>query len=216
VEAFDQQIERMRRIFRGQETYGTGGTPAQQAEQFRMTEMWPEIVRRARQNTTAKNPFPDGQVPRIDYLISLSGFTPVTTILAYEVLRPRRVLVITSEKAERGVSTIARAIVGEGKLGPDDFTHRPCNPTEALSIYEIVRQGLGSFPSETGPPAAMMDITGGKKVMSATAALAAYRLDLPLCYVDGDYDNDIRQSVPGTEYLLVLPRPTTLFGDRHE
>src|SRR5262249_43970877 len=56
------------------------------------------------------------------------------------------------------------------------------------------------------------DITGGKKVMSATAALAAWQLDLPLCYIDSDFDPELRQPVPGTENLLLLSNPTTLFG----
>jgi hypothetical protein len=61
-------------------------------------------------------------------------------------------------------------------------------------------------------PSTAIDITGGKKVMSATAALAAWQLDLPLCYIDSDYDPEMRQPTPGSERLLFLNNPSTLFG----
>ena len=60
---------------------------------------------------------------------------------------------------------------------------------------------------------AIVDITGGKKIMSAAASLAAWQLDLPVCYVENQqYDRDLRSPVPGTEKLLYLPNPITIYG----
>ena len=92
---FEEKIVRLRRIYRGQEAYGEG-TPAEQANRFRFDEMIDEIVKRARLQTFQGRP-----QRKVDFLISLSGFSPITTILAYEILQPRRVLVVTSEKAEK-------------------------------------------------------------------------------------------------------------------
>lgn len=64
------------------------------------------------------------------------------------------------------------------------------------------------------PPTAVIDITGGKKVMSAAAALAAWQLDLQLCYLDGTWSPRLRQHVPGKDQLLMLPNPAALFGDQ--
>jgi hypothetical protein len=50
--------------------------------------------------------------------------------------------------------------------------------------------------------------------MSATAALAAWQLDLGLCYIDGDYDVELGQAVPGSDRLLLLDNPTSLFGEQ--
>ncbi|MFD0591991.1 hypothetical protein ACFQZ4_04970 [Catellatospora coxensis] len=50
--------------------------------------------------------------------------------------------------------------------------------------------------------------------MSAGAALAAAQLDLAMCYIDSDFDPEMRQALPGSERLCVLPNPTALFGDK--
>jgi CRISPR-associated protein (TIGR02710 family) len=61
----------------------------------------------------------------------------------------------------------------------------------------------------------VIDITGGKKIMSAAAALVATQLDLQMCYIDGGrYDSSLRQPVPGTEKLILLPNPTEIFMER--
>jgi hypothetical protein len=69
--------------------------------------------------------------------------------------------------------------------------------------------------SEDGQrPYVMLDITGGRKVMSAAAALAAWQLNLALCYVEADYDPRLRRPLPGSDRLLVLGNPTELFGEQ--
>lgn len=50
--------------------------------------------------------------------------------------------------------------------------------------------------------------------MSAGAALAASQLDLMMCYIDSNFDPEMRQGVPGTERLCILPNPTALFGEK--
>jgi broad specificity phosphatase PhoE len=42
----------------------------------------------------------------------------------------------------------------------------------------------------------------------------AWQLDLRLCYIDSRYDGEMRQPIPGTEELLILDNPTTIFGDQ--
>lgn len=50
--------------------------------------------------------------------------------------------------------------------------------------------------------------------MSVSTALAASQLDLKLCYIDSEFDPEMRQAIPGTEKLCILSNPTVLFGDR--
>lgn len=206
MSTFDVKTQQMRRIFRGEEPYGAG-TPSEQATRFRFERMMPEIVERALANS--------GQVvrPKVDLLVSLAGFSPATTILAYELLQPVRVLAVYSEEATEGIDAIHQHLVLSGRLRASDFNYEPCNPTDPMGIYEIVKRRVVGRRNNGERRSAIIDITGGKKVMSATAALAAWQLDLPLCYVDSVYDAELRQPVPGTERLLILPNPTAIFGD---
>jgi hypothetical protein len=147
-------------------------------------------------------------------MVSLSGFSPMTTILAYELVKPERVLVISSAGTEvHSYDLIHRHLVAEGELKTWQLRYQPCDPTDPYAIYKLVKSEVDGYRGGDVKATAIIDITGGKKVMSAAAALVAWRLDLRLCYVESEYDAEMRQPVAGTERLLVLPNPTTLFGD---
>jgi CRISPR-associated protein (TIGR02710 family) len=205
VATLAQKRDRMRRIFRGQEIYADGSA-AEQANQFRLAEMYPDVIDAAQRNSAGV------ERPAVDLLVSLSGFSPETTLLAFELLRPPRLLVISSENTRPKVDIIHEKL--SGRLAFSQFEHRYCDPVDPVEIYEIVKKAVR--PRQTGeqPLKAIIDITGGKKVMSAGAALAASQLDLKMCYIDSDFDPEMRQAIPGTERLCILPNPTELFGDK--
>jgi CRISPR-associated protein (TIGR02710 family) len=151
----------------------------------------------------------------VDLLISMSGFSPLTTILAYELIRPARLLVIYSAQANASVDVHRhpRHRTGPpalpGLLAPLGRAHRSAGRVPG-------GQGrAGEVAASDGRrPSAIIDITGGKKVMSAAAALAAWQLNLGLCYLDGEYDQEFRRVVPGNERPLLLDNPTALFGEQ--
>lgn len=205
---FEQKAAKARRIEQGEESYGEG-SPSEQALRFYLDEMLDEAVRRAR----ARSDHLPTQPVRL--LISLSGFSPLTTILAYELLRPEQLLVLFSEDTRSGIDSIADHVVRRSGLRYSNFMPRSCVPTDPHSVYRVVKEVLDSVASPDGTrPYVMLDITGGRKVMSAAAALAAWQLRLALCYVEGDYDPRLRRPVPGSDRLLVLGNPTELFGDQ--
>jgi CRISPR-associated protein (TIGR02710 family) len=203
MDTLPQMTATLRRIFRGEEKYGDG-TAAEQARQYRLTELLPATVEAARRNSA--------DVPRgpVDLLVSLSGFSPETTILAFELLQPERLMIIGSEATRASIDVIHQAL----RLPLSRLYIEDCDPTDPLGIYQFVQKAARMAYRDGGPPRIIIDITGGKKVMSASAALAAAQLDLPLCYIDSRFDPELRQSEPGTERLVILPNPTALFGDR--
>jgi CRISPR-associated protein (Cas_Cas02710) len=200
-----QKRDRMRRIFRGQEPYGEG-TPAEQANRYRLELMYPDVIDEARKNSVGV------ERPAVDLLVSLSGFSPETTLLAYELIEPRRLLVISSENTRSKVNIIHEKL--RDKLEFADFQHLYVDPVDPTHIYDIVKKAVFSRRPDEAPISSIIDITGGKKVMSAGAALAASQLDLPMCYIDSEFDPEMRQAVPGTERLCILQNPTRLFGDK--
>jgi CRISPR-associated protein (TIGR02710 family) len=203
MESMALKSERMKRIFRGKEAYGDG-KPAAQAARYHFENLLPDIIELAKIKSGDQEP--------TDTLISLSGFSPATTILAFEILRPQRVLIIVSEESQESVDIIGQHIVGKCGLPLRKFKHRSCDPADTLSIYEIVKEELGTSRG-LAPTRAVIDITGGKKVMSAAAALAAWQLNLPLCYIECDYDVEMRQPVAGTERLIWIENPAKFSGD---
>lgn len=204
METLEQMNTRLRRIFRGEEAYGDG-PPAEQARRYRLTELLPAIIKQAKINSA--------DVPRgpVDLLVSLSGFSPETTILAFELLQPERLMIIGSDATRASLDTIYDSL----RLPFSRITTHPVVPTDPMKIYQLIQEAarpVGDGGRER--PNIIIDITGGKKVMSASAALAAAQLDMPMCYIDSTFDPELRQSLPGTERLVIIPNPTKLFADR--
>lgn len=200
---FNEHIARMRRIFRGEESWGDG-MPAEQARRFHQETLFQEVIERARQQSPSLGGRP------VHLLVSLSGFSPETTILAYELLKPVQVVIIRSTNSHQSLDRIAEHLVGQGRLRYSAFQHFEIDPSDPRAIHRVVAEHACRDRS-TGQRA-VIDITGGKKVMSAAAALAAWQLDLEIAYIDSIYDGELRQPVPGTEKLVLLENPMTLFG----
>jgi hypothetical protein len=206
--AFEVKAAQLRRIERGDEEYGKGSRQSQTIR-FYLDEMLDDVIARA---ATRSDRLPGSPVT---LLISLCGFSPQTTVIAYELLQPERLVVVSSATAPESIDVIADHVVGKRGMRYSHFRHSPCNPTDPLDIYKIVKAELDKLQAEDGQrPTAIIDITGGRKVMSAAAALAAWQLELGLCYVDSDFDPVARRPIPGSDRLLILDNPTALFGEQ--
>ena len=211
MDTFDARLDQLERILRGEEEYGPDpdAGSVDQALLFQLNEMLDEIIERTRNNSATALP-----EHGIDLLVSLSGFSPMGTIITFHLLGARQLLVIGSEETKGSIDIIGGALV-PSPLPLRNFTHEQCDPTDPLSIYRLIKARLDQVADVAGRrPTAMIDITGGKKVMSAAAALAAWQLDLPLCYLDGKFSARLRQHIPGEDRLLMLPNPAALFGDQ--
>lgn len=200
---FSEHVTRMRRIFRGEESWGEG-RPAEQARRFHQENLFQDVIDLARRQSPLLDKRP------VQLLVSLSGFSPETTILAYELLKPIHVVIIRSAGSRHSLDRIAEHLVGPGKLKNSAFQHFEIDPSDPRAIHRIVAEH--ACQDRIRGQRAVIDITGGKKVMSAAAALAAWQLDLEIAYIDSIYDAELRQPVPGTEKLVLLENPISLFG----
>jgi CRISPR-associated protein (TIGR02710 family) len=200
--SFADRVEKMRRIEGGKERYGDG-SPALQAIAYYLDHLLSEAVERAR----AASELPKRN---IDVLVSLCGFAATPTVLTYELLRPRRLVVITSRDAPDSVDLIGQRLVAPGRLRFQDFRHVPVDASDPLDMYENIARELSGRDGRH----AVIDITGGRKVMSAAAALAAWQLNLGLTYIENQFDPVTRQLRHGEVRLIALENPTTLFGEQ--
>src|SRR5690242_522354 len=129
MEALEDMNLRLRRIFRGEEEFGDG-PPAEQARRFRLTELLPLVVENAKINST--------ELPRdrVDLLVSLSGFSPETTILAFRLLRPVRLMIIGSEATWSSLDTIQSAL----DLPLSQIRTHAVDPTDPMRIYQLIKE----------------------------------------------------------------------------
>jgi hypothetical protein len=140
----------------------------------------------------------------LDVLVSLMGFSPETMVISASLLRPRKLVVLLSEETKKYYDTAARYLLKHEIVSPSGLIPEYVNPTDPFDLYRKVRRHLQ--PRGAG----MLDVTGGKKVMSATAAQAAWELNIKLCYVESKhYIPELRRPEPGTERLMVLLNPST-------
>ncbi|NUT03168.1 MAG: TIGR02710 family CRISPR-associated protein [Hamadaea sp.] len=200
--SFADRVTQMRRIERGEESYGDG-SPAIQAITYYFDHLLSESVERAR----AASELPKQNV---DVLVSLCGFAATPTVLTYELLRPQRLVVITSRDATDSVDLIGQRLVASGRLRFQDFRHVPVDASDPLDMYQHISRELSGQDSRR----AVIDITGGRKVMSAAAALAAWQLNLGLTYIENQFDPVTRQLRHDEVRLIALDNPTTLFGEQ--
>lgn len=136
-------------------------------------------------------------------LVSLMGFSPETTVISTHTVRPERLLIVLSGNAE---ASYDRAYDYLEKLVPRARIHQEyVDPVDPRDIYRKVQGFVARYGSQGRH---VFDVTGGKKIMSATAGQVAWELDMPLCYVEGAYDPVIRRPRPGSEQVLLLENPS--------
>jgi hypothetical protein len=121
--------------------------------------------------------------------------------------------VISSGDAVKCFELIRQALVQEGTWCDETVELVECDHDDPTSIAKLVGH-VSSGSSRSG--STVIDITGGKKIMTAAAALAAWRWDLPMTYLDGCFDPELRQPEPGSERIVMIDRPSSLFDREFE
>jgi len=138
-------------------------------------------------------------------LVSTMGFSPETTIIAAAVFRPRKIVLITTQNNDVSINLGMSFLIQTMGYAYADVRFVEVDPTDTEQIYEAILPQIQGDHSAGTP---IVDVTGGKKIMSATAAVAAWEARAPMCYVDGRYDRVRRRPVPGSENVILLDNPT--------
>lgn len=154
-----------------------------------------------------------GDLARPQVLISIAGMSWQAPALMAAWTGARRVFLVGTEESLKppagfGGETYMSLLARVSGLPEAAFVPKEVAEGDEVGIYRTVRECLEASQEET----VWVDVTGGKKSMSAAAALAGFVRGLPLVYVDyGGYAGRI--PVAGTEYPRLLANPLEELGE---
>jgi hypothetical protein len=169
---------------------------ARAASGFYFQNILPQVVRYHREAA------PTGS--RYDLLISLMGLSPETTVLVTAFLRPQRLVIISSRNTGQYCEQ-ALAFLAEHELLPRSAV--AVRLVDAANHNELCKVLRGELAAEKGRR--IVDLTGGKKIMSAVAGYTAWGLGLPVCYLESRaYNEQMRRPEPGSEEIIIYEPPS--------
>lgn len=136
----------------------------------------------------------------VDTLFSVLGMTPAPIVITQHLLQPRNHVIFYDKNIKvRDDKVLA--------LLDSRPTYVMLDDESFGTIYETMKEML----IISGGGNMVMDITGGKKSMTAAASIFAKDFDFNIVYVDmnapGSYIPAIHQTRPGTERLTLVYSP---------
>lgn len=144
---------------------------------------------------------------KVDYLLISVGTSYEPIVLDLVLLKPKNIAFLYTEKSRETLDKV----VEYTKLKATQYEKRKINETDPIDIYRNVKDIYLFWNS---PSKMYIDFTGGTKAMSAACALAGAIIDVTMVYVaSDDYLVDFRKPNPGSEKLIYIDNPLSVFGD---
>ena len=139
---------------------------------------------------------------RCNVLFSVLGYSPEPIILTQRALNPEVHIIFTTDIDNAEASKKIREYLG--KYLTSEFKIIEVEDTSFYGIYSAMKDQMMLHPSQDY----VIDITGGKKSMVASAAIFGRDYNCNIVYVDYDqYISQIRKPLPGSERLNYVYRP---------
>ncbi len=139
----------------------------------------------------------------IDILIATTGLSPGPILLSIKYFRPKKVYLLATRKSEEETVNSIREYSSR-LLNFSNINVITLNENDLLNgIFEQLKRIYQIHREEE----IVIDLTGGKKLMSAAAAIAAHYLKIKCSYVNGEFSQDIRVTKPGSERILEINIP---------
>ena len=133
-----------------------------------------------------------------DVLFSVLGFSPEPIILTQRALMPSVHIIITTNKEKDNDNEIMAYLE---KFLTSSYKIIHLNDDSLHSIHETLKNQMLIYPASRY----VIDITGGKKSMVASASIFGRNYNCDVVYVDYDqYIPDLRRPMPGTEKLDIV------------
>jgi len=143
-------------------------------------------------------------------LVSLMGFSPETTVQTTLILQPKKLIIVYNEEVKETADPAIRYLLEEEIISPLDYEKLEIDAFNPVNIYDRI---FDRIPISENM---VFDITGGTKVMSATAGALAWEKNLSLCYLQGIWDPQKGASgLREASKLTVFPNPSRSRGYRY-
>lgn len=171
---------------------------ARDASAFYFERILPAVVRHHQQDAAPG--------PRIELLVSLMGLSPETTVISTAFLKPTRLEIVTSHHSPKYSDQCIEFLTANALMRREVISVRRVDPTDHNELFNALSDALATTTASR-----LVDVTGGKKVMSAVAGYAAWICGVPICYLESSaYNEQMRRPEPGSETLVILDRPVHL------
>lgn len=143
-------------------------------------------------------------------LFSLMGFSPETTVHSAIILRPQKLIIVYNEDVKASAEPAIDYLLSEKIITAFNLEMIAIDAFNPANIYDHILTKIP--PSEN----IVFDITGGTKIMSATAGALAWERNLSLCYLNGGWDP--QKGAAGlveTTKLTIFQNPSRSRGYRY-
>ena len=170
------------------------GGKAKEAKDFYYENLFDTVIERFEKNNQ--------QVisgSSVDVLISILGFSPEPIVLGAKLLKPKTHIII--HDAGVSLNEENNRIIGKYLT---DYHFVELQDETFSCLYDTLKEQLSIHPAQH----CVINITGGKKSMSASAGIFARDFFCDLIYVDySKYHPSTRRPEPGSEFLNLVHSP---------
>ena len=145
-------------------------------------------------------------------LVSLMGFSPETTVHAAVILRPKKIVIAYSENSKESMRPAIEYLSREKIVDVlFDVEKVEIDAFDPQDIYDKLHHRLAQETNDSGR--VIFDITGGTKLMSATAGALAWERNLRLCYLDGGWNPEKGAAgLARSSHMKIFRNPSRLRG----
>src|SRR3989338_8127533 len=149
----------------------------------------------------------NNKIPKYDWLILPVGLEVHYYVLLIKALKPKKVYFIGTEEFHK---TNLDPIIKKSNLKREQYFVEVINyrGMDVAEVYGKIKEKSYLFEGKVA-----VDLTGGKRVISAGSAIMACFFGFDLIYIDEDWHDDIKRGIPGTEELVLVKNPFHTFGD---
>jgi hypothetical protein len=167
-----------------------------EARQFYFNQLFEEII-----ENFEKKVAEEGLITQpVDVLFSILGTTPEPIILAARALKPKRHIIFH----DKGVSFNEDNSLYLPTFLPNGFEKIELQDESFSSIYDAFKEQMAFNAGRNY----MINVTGGKKSMVASASIFARDYNASIIYVDTEaFDSNLRRPIPGSEFLNLVYSP---------
>ena len=147
------------------------------------------------------------ELQEYDWLIIPAGLEESYYVLLIKALKPKRVYFLCTQEFR---NEFLDNVTQKTGLKREQYVVNVVQykGMDVAEVYGKIKENISLFKGKVA-----VDLTRGKRIISAGAAIMASFFGFDLIYVDEDWWDDIKRGIPGTEELILVKNPFHIFGD---